>query len=302
MSSALERIARNVNVKKGKNKEVQASKGVGRGPPRNTGSGGSASGPTAGQNSPVQVTSRFGHKRGRAELEVLDITHESEKDSFTLPPCFLSKDLFADASLKIQPAESVFLDGMDRPTKRASLSHDASAVMRVLEMAVAYTEDGTSQDRELRMLKESHSALEAKYKKLTEQSEAREKRVKEMARELEANKTAFAERDALIDRLKAEATPAEDELPELKNLITRAELVARIYQADDDAAAAVEESFNNAIAQLKLVNSGVELSTEGISFTYLVKDGQITSPNYGNSTEENARDNPEEPMPDVTKE
>ena len=152
------------------------------------------------------------------------------------------------------------------------------------------------------MLKESHSSLETKHKQLTEQSEAREKRVKEMARELKANKTALAERDALIDQLKAEATPAEDELSELKNLITRAELVARIYQADDDAAAAVEDSFNNAIAQLKLVNPGIELSTEGTNFSYLVKDGQIKDPSAEDDTEEGARVNPDEPMFNVSQE
>ena len=300
MSSALERIAR--NSKKNKNKEVQTSKIIVRGAPRHTGSGGSGSGPAAEQNSPGQATSRFGHKRNRAGQEILDITNESEKDTYTLPPCFLSKDLFANSSLKIQPAESVMLDGMTRPVKRASLSHDASAVMRVLEMAVAYTEGGTSQERELRVLKESHSSLEAKYKQLSEQSEAREKRMKEMAQELEASKNMLVDRDALIDRLKAEAAPAEDESPELKKLITRAELVARIYQADDDAVAAVEESFNNAIAQLKLVNPGIELSTEGTNFSYLVRDGQIKDPSAEDDTEEGARAIPEDHVLNVSQE
>ena len=61
---------------------------------------------------------------------------------------------------------------------------------------------------------------------------------------------------------------------------TRAELVARIYQADDDAGQVVEDSFNNAVAQLRIANPGVELSTEGTSFLYSVKDGRIDIPEF----------------------
>ena len=146
MSAALERLARNVAARKGKNKNPIPSRLSGRTKPE-SGSGKSSSSPAVGQSSPQPVTSK-GSKRQRADGDIMDLTFESEKGKFKVLPCILNKEFFGGASLKVHHGESLALEGMDQPSKRALLAQDTSALMRILEMAVVYTEEGTSQERE----------------------------------------------------------------------------------------------------------------------------------------------------------
>ena len=278
MSSATERVARNLASKKGKNKEMVASR-LGKAAPRTTSSGGTSTSPTVGHGSPVQVTSRAA-KRSRAEDDVINLTGELEKGKFILPPCVLKQDFFQGVSPQVQPGESLALGGMDRSAKRAMLAQDSSALMRILEMAVVYTEEGSSHERELKTVKDALAAAEEKARKAMEDQEVLKKRITEMAREAETREALLVERNDLINKLKAEAAPAEDETEELKELTTGAELIARIYQADDDAGRVMEDSFNNAVAQLRIANPGFELSTEGTGFLYSVKDGRIDIPEF----------------------
>ena len=48
----------------------------------------------------------------------------------------------------------------------------------------------------------------------------------------------------------------------------------------DDAQAAVEGSFENALNQIRMLNPGVELNTSGMGVNYYVADGQILVPDY----------------------
>ncbi|MCI51930.1 hypothetical protein A2U01_0073174, partial [Trifolium medium] len=73
-------------------------------------------------------------------------------------------------------------------------------------------------------------------------------------------------------------TPIADEPEAAKGLVTRAQLVDKIRVLAQDVLGGVKYGFDNVVAQLKIANSGVELSTEGIGMLRKVKDGKIVIP------------------------
>ena len=80
--------------------------------------------------------------------------------------------------------------------------------------------------------------------------------------------------------LTTEVTPAEDEPEDTKYLKTRAELVAHFQLAVDDAQAASEESFENTVKQMHVLNPGVELNISGKGVNYYVVVDKILVPDY----------------------
>ena len=76
-----------------------------------------------------------------------------------------------------------------------------------------------------------------------------------------------------VKALTAELAPAEDEPEDTKDLKTRAKLLARFQLAVDDAQAASQGSFDNAVNQICVLNPGVELNTSGMGVNYYVADG-----------------------------
>ncbi|MCI80036.1 hypothetical protein A2U01_0101307, partial [Trifolium medium] len=64
-----------------------------------------------------------------------------------------------------------------------------------------------------------------------------------------------------------------DEHEAAKGLVTRAELVEEIGVLARDVLEGAKYSFDKAVAQLKIVNVGVELTTEGIGMLRRVENG-----------------------------
>ncbi|MCH89799.1 hypothetical protein A2U01_0010700, partial [Trifolium medium] len=71
---------------------------------------------------------------------------------------------------------------------------------------------------------------------------------------------------------------AADEHEAAKGLVTRAELVDKIRILTQDILEGAKYSFENVVAQLKVVNLGVELITEGTEMMRMVENGQIIIP------------------------
>ena len=78
--------------------------------------------------------------------------------------------------------------------------------------------------------------------------------------------------------MKVIGAPADDEPEELKAPRFRNNLIARIQSLEQDVLEAVDNGFPNAVAQLKVANPGLELSTEGYKFMNNVVDDQIVAP------------------------
>ncbi|MCI90693.1 hypothetical protein A2U01_0111987, partial [Trifolium medium] len=59
-------------------------------------------------------------------------------------------------------------------------------------------------------------------------------------------------------------TPAEGEPDSVRELTTRAALVERIQHLGEGVFKAAQHSWENALAQVKVANLGLEFSTEGM--------------------------------------
>ncbi|MCI27917.1 hypothetical protein A2U01_0049117, partial [Trifolium medium] len=81
--------------------------------------------------------------------------------------------------------------------------------------------------------------------------------------------------DERVAGLEAAMAPADDEPEEALGLVTRVDLVGKIKEIADDCLAAGKFGWKNAIAQLKLLNSDVEIKTEGMRMLKEVRDGKI---------------------------
>jgi hypothetical protein len=81
-----------------------------------------------------------------------------------------------------------------------------------------------------------------------------------------------------IKMLKSAMAPAEDETENTRELLSRADLVARVRKLGDSVLAGVKHGWQNALAQVKVANSGVELNFEGMGVFREVVDEQIILP------------------------
>ena len=83
-----------------------------------------------------------------------------------------------------------------------------------------------------------------------------------------------------VAALTTKITLAEDDPEDTKELKTQAESVARFQLVVDDAQAAFEGSFENAVNQIRVLNPGVELNTSGMRVNFYVVGSQILVPDY----------------------
>lgn len=83
-----------------------------------------------------------------------------------------------------------------------------------------------------------------------------------------------------IDTLEVDVAPLEDDPENLLGVETQVELVSRYWVVVDDGLDNVQEIFENVVAQLKVLNPGVDLRTEQSSFTYTMEDEMVIVPEY----------------------
>ena len=146
MNPAQERLAKTLAARARKaKKDAQTSAGPAPAP----GSGGSSSTPSTTALSLYVVSSKA--KRPRPEGSI-DLTGETGKGAYDLPPCWLERSFFESATLRLPRAESLLLEGTSHPEKRATLAQDEGGLMRILEMVVAYIKGSSSQEMEIKNL------------------------------------------------------------------------------------------------------------------------------------------------------
>ena len=85
------------------------------------------------------------------------------------------------------------------------------------------------------------------------------------------------EKVSLEEDLKKADLPREDEAEDMA-VLRRADLVDKIGELEGSLVDAIKLGFDRAVAQLKVVNPGVDLNVEGIHPLSDVKDGVITPP------------------------
>jgi myosin heavy subunit len=186
-------------------------------------------------------------------------------------------------------------------------------MLRVAETAMALNEGGPM--KEVAKLKEKVLKLEAKNRQLENSILDYERK-----REIYAEQTAeLRETNVELDKVKKELAdlvisydeekkgrataeeelkslqqmmiPAEDEPDCARNLATRAELVGEIQAQRENVFKSAKYGFDNAVAQLQVVNPG--LVTEGTGLLRKVENGQIVIPEQYRQMEQEEEDDEE---------
>jgi hypothetical protein len=97
-----------------------------------------------------------------------------------------------------------------------------------------------------------------------------------------------------VASLKAAMVPSAAEPDSTRGLLSRTDLVGEIQSLGGKLLDGAKYAFNNAVEQMKALNSDVELKTEGIGFWRKVEDGQVIITDENRVMEEHEQDDDEE--------
>jgi cell division protein FtsB len=212
----------------------------------------------------------------------------------------VDRELFEkNSALTVSPTKTSIIRDMGVASRRKEITRGAAAMMRLLAMVLVLNDEEQSSVKDLNEARARKEELECQVLKLetdftnykekyviqsTYVTELREKK-EELARvvkSMEDLKLEYAEEKktlkARIDSLEAAVALAQDDPDEVKMLVTRAELVDKIKLLEQDVLDSVKYGFDNAIAQLRIVNPEVELNTKGTRMPRRVVDGVIVIP------------------------
>ncbi|MCH81998.1 hypothetical protein A2U01_0002793 [Trifolium medium] len=236
-----------------------------------------------------------------------------------LPPKRQREDSIVD----LDPLEQSF--PLPRSGRQDELVQDAATLMRLLETALVLNDEKSSAAREIEKLNATNEKLEAKIMKLEGEAidllgkqknyaaHLQENRVMKVAldkavKELEELKSGHAEErkklEDTIEELKSRMMPADDETESTRDLATRVELVARVKKLGGEVFNGVKYGWDNALAQLQVVNPDIKFNTEGMGVLPKVENGQIVIPDKYKQMEIEAQeeDDVEEDDDDVVEE
>jgi chromosome segregation ATPase len=217
---------------------------------------------------------------------------------FVVPTCYGSRTFFERSPPIVTEDERSIISGMSAAEAKAQLARDAAAMMRLWETALVLTDEKGGATKDLVKAREMIEKLEAalakaeadlldykgKYEVFVEQAKELRETREELARlqeEVKSLKLQVAAEQKEKEELKCGILPSADETDATRGLVTRAQLVGEIIGLQRDTLEGASYAFNNAIAQLKIANPGVELTTEGTGLLYQVQDGKIVvSPAY----------------------
>jgi hypothetical protein len=214
---------------------------------------------------------------------------------FVIPPA-MGHDCLLDGktTVKISEADQTILASMGLESLRNVVAESSVAVFKLLEVATFLN------GRECKYLRERDEArAHAKdfgerlttvgqdlltRGKVLEDSEAEVARVKKELEdakgEEEKLKGKITELEEQVSRMSLAKEEEEKKLdPEgTYAKLSRADLIAKIYQIGDMQLEVASSSFQNALAQLQISNPGVQLVTEGLDELKEVRDGRIATP------------------------
>ncbi|GAU31174.1 hypothetical protein TSUD_315990 [Trifolium subterraneum] len=247
---------------------------------------------------------------GEVDASATGLTPPSSS-KFMLPPAIGSPGLIKKSSVSISDAEKAIMDDMGPEALKNELTDAMVSAFKLMEISsylngreCKYLAERNSTKEEAALLRQSleqakvnHAAYKEKFKlqaglvtqltekeqeaaRLTTEKEKLEGQVKDLITErgtLEGNVKALESRSG-----SSSAAPDSDELVVDPNGeyrgFTRAALVSRIFELEAQQLDAAKSSFDNVVAQLMVLNPGVDLVVEGASELKEVQDGVIVSP------------------------
>jgi cell division protein FtsB len=228
-------------------------------------------------------------KLTKGDIPVVELDVEMGRP-FLLPRVVTDKDFLEKNSLQVVVVEKAANLEMGDESGRDRIVEDSAGLLRMLETVLVLHEDRSSRQNDLEKMKAEYVKLEAENMKLENEvadlrgnkenfvAAAKENRDKELKDELAKFDGERKRLEEEIRLLKAAMAPAEDETENTRELSTRAEFVARVRKLGDSVLAGVKHGWHNALAQIKVVNPGVELNFEGMGVFREVVDGKIILP------------------------
>ncbi|GAU41893.1 hypothetical protein TSUD_170040 [Trifolium subterraneum] len=230
---------------------------------------------------------------------------------FVLPPAIGSPDLVRKSPVALSDAEEAIMNDMGPEALKNELADAMVAAFKLMEISSflngreckyleerdAAREEAVLANQKLEQAKVNHVAYKEKYTlqaglvtKLAEKETEAARLVGEKA-ELEGRvKDLMTEKETLEGKMRdlesrpcsSNTAPDADELVvdpngEYKGF-TRAALVSRIFELEAQQLDIAKSSFDNAVAQLMVLNPGVDLVVAGASELKEVHDGVIVSP------------------------
>ncbi|WJX33097.1 hypothetical protein P8452_21344 [Trifolium repens] len=253
---------------------------------------------TSGSSSPGGCSSSLGTKVTsptvlpksnlvKGEVPFIDVDAEMGRP-FLLPRVMTDKEFLGKNSLQVVAVEKAAILKMDGEVAHDQIIDDSAALLRMLERVLVLQEDKNDHQEDLEKMKGAYTKLEAENMKLeNEVVDLRGKKENFVAaakenRELKDEVAKFEEErkkyEEEIKALKSALAPAEDETENTRELSTRADFVARIRKLGDSVLAGMKHSWQNALAQVKVANPGVELTFDGMGVFREVVNGQIILP------------------------
>ncbi|GAU31791.1 hypothetical protein TSUD_22370 [Trifolium subterraneum] len=246
----------------------------------------------SGQSSPSPSIEVVGEKRAAEEL----IPGKAAAE-FVLPPA-MGHDCLLDGktSVKISDADQTILASMGPESLRNVVAESSVAVFKLIEIATFLN------GRECKYLRERDEAR-AHAKGFGERLSAVEKDLSSETKALKESQAKVAQLEKDLLDAKEEERKLRDRVGELEEKLssmtltstvdeeeknvdpagtysnfTRAGLISKIYEVGDLQLDVASSSFKNALAQLRILNPGVQLVTEGMDEMKEVRDGQIATP------------------------
>ncbi|GAU37760.1 hypothetical protein TSUD_102770 [Trifolium subterraneum] len=230
---------------------------------------------------------------------------------FVLPPAIGSPDLVRKSPVALSDAEKAIMSDISPEALKNELAEAMVAAFKLMEISSflngreckyleerdAVREEAIFANQKLEQAKVNHAAYKEKYTlqaslvtKLAEKETEDARLVGEKA-ELEGRvKDLTTEKETLEGKMRdlesrpysSGTAPDDDELVvdpngEYKGF-TRAALVSRIFELEAQQLDIAKSSFDNAVAQLMVLNPGVDLVVAGASELKEVHDGVIVSP------------------------
>ncbi|KAK2437677.1 hypothetical protein QL285_022542 [Trifolium repens] len=202
---------------------------------------------------------------------VIDVDVEMGRP-FLLPRVVTDKDFLEKNPLQVTAVEKAAILEVDDELARDRIIDDSAGLLRMLETVLVLHEDRSSRRNDIEKMKAEYSRLEAENMKLeNEVVDLRRKKENFVAaakenRELRDEVAKFhEERKKFVEEiklLKSAMAPAEDKTENTRELLSRADLVARVRKLGDSVLAGVKHGWQNALAQVKVANPDVELSFE----------------------------------------
>jgi hypothetical protein len=250
-------------------------------------------------------------KRQRGPEEVVDLDAEQ---GFALPHCYENPNFLNDFPLQVTENEKKII--RNKPAKQLGddLARDAAGLIRILETALTLHEDASKPSAEVQQLRSEKALLETRvlglenrvqdllgkqenFVKVSAELNEKNLELRRLYAEMETLKLVAGEADRLKEEvagLKAAMVSAEDEGDATRGLLTRADLVGEIQSLGGKLLGGAKFAFANAVEQIKALNGGVELNTEGIGFWRKVMDGQVILPEEHKVMEEQDLDDDDE--------